>query len=61
MLVVMISSLCLSDPHVKAGLLEAAGAEEGGRFSVSPVNGGDRPGNLLMQQESSDMGRSDFH
>ena len=30
---------------------------EGGRFSVSPVNG-DRPGNLLMQKESSDMGRS---
>ena len=33
---------------------------EGGRFSVSPVNG-DRPGNLLMQKESSDMGRLVFH
>ena len=59
---VMISSLDLPDPNViagiesgEAGLLEPVGAE-GGRFSVSPVAGA-RPGTLLVQNESSDVGR----
>ena len=53
---------CISDPRVKAALDQSEAVPvgaEGGRFSVSPVNG-DRPGNLLMQKDTSDTGRLDF-
>ena len=45
----------IPDPQVATRL--EPGEAEGGRFSVSPVNG-DRPGNLLLQKDAApDMGR----